>query len=649
MRLTIDFETRSRIDLKKRGVFVYAADPSTEVICLAGKWGNEDHPWVIRGGLLTDPSWLEDLEIHLSNATEIEAHNMQFEAAIWQNVCVPRYGWPPLPVEKLRCSAAKAAMHALPRRLEDACKALGLPIQKDMDGHKLMMKMCKPRKDGTWHETPEQIARLCEYCKQDVLAEEALSNALRDLPPSELEIWRLDQIINQRGIQADIPAARAMLQMVQEHESRLLSRLAWLTRGAVRTAKQVEQLKNHLRGLGVDLPDLAAATVKDALKRKDLGKDAKEILEIRQSLARSSASKYQAILDRANADGRIRGSLLYHGAGTGRWSGAGIQPQNLPSRIKTSSDPSDHLDTILAGGLDLHEALHGDDPMSVAGACVRPILTAGAGCDLVVADYSAIEGRGLAWLAGEETELEGYRAGRDPYITSASLILHKPYDQVTKDERQSPGKISVLACGYQGSAGAVRKFGGEGMTDEEIVEQIVRPWRDAHPMTTRFWYDLEAACTKAVTTPRSTHAARGVSFRVQDKFLLCRLPAGRLLYYFDPRIQLCDTSWGEKREQVTYMTVDSLTKKWVRTSTYGGKLAENVTQAICRDLMAEAMLRVEAAGYPIVLTVHDELVAEVPHGFGSVEEFEELMAVVPSWATGFPLKAAGWQGKRYRK
>ena len=961
LRLFIDFETRSACDLKKHGAHVYSEHPTTDILCMALKWENKS-PFVITPRTTTGAALADLLEI----ATEIWAHNASFEQVMWENVAVPRYGWPPLPLEKLRCSAAKAAMHSLPRRLEDACNALGLPVRKDMEGYKVMMKMCKPRRarkgepeynpndpfGNYWNDDPALHARLQQYCMADVVAEEALSNALRDLPDAELRIWQLDQIINNRGILADLEACRAMLEMVGEHEGKLLKRLGELTNGAVRTAKQVEALRGYLRGLGVDLPDLGAATVKEALKTEGLNETARELLEIRRSLGRSSSAKYQAILDRASDDGRVRGTLLYHGAGTGRWSGSGIQPQNFPSRIKTSAGPEEILEAIMAGGLDLHDMLYADDPMSSAGAITRSVLVAGPGHDLIVADLSAIEGRMLAWLAGEESELEIYRQEKDPYIAAASLILHKPYDQITKEERQSPGKISVLACvaegslvltdkglvpieevtlfqkvwdgegfvshkgavyqgvkevmsygglqatpdhvvfteegeeielreaagrqqrlaqtgpggtpirlgedyltrhankkrvsadslpvsglwcgevdrheqpplredgrvpemqsaknhsdlvaeenvgrevempetdrspvqelrgeggrvpirdrdgswplgdrasgngererdrqnkqrrplragkpplgyqepereqypairtgvsdvsqiqgdtpgdqirgqhpsqsrqqgidlradhpevlrsklqtkrpvwdileagprnrftvsgvlvhncGYQGSVGAVRKFGGEGLTDDEIKEQIVNPWRDAHPMTVQFWWDLERACFDAVKEPGKIFAARGIHFRVKERFLLCRLPSGRLLYYYDPKIQPVMTAWEELKDQVTYMTVNGITRKWGRTNTYGGKLAENATQAAARDILANGMIEAEAAGYPVVLSVHDEIISEVPEGSGSVEEFEGLMCIVPAWANGLPLKAKGFRAKRYRK
>jgi DNA polymerase len=595
-------------------------------------------------------------------ATEIEAHNMAFEYAIWKNVCEKRYGWPPLPTEKLRCSAAKAAMHSLPRRLEDACNALALPVGKDVEGYRLMLKLCKPRRRRKaepeinpddefglyWFNDPEDFARLYEYCLNDVRAEEALSDALRDLPRKELEIFRLDQAINERGIMADLNVCAAMIQFINDHERRLLGQLRTLTQGRVKSAKQVDVLLNYLESQGVLLPDLAAATVEQALKG-DLNAVAKDVLEIRRSLGRSSAAKYSAIMDRASRDGRVRGALLYHGAGTGRWAGAGIQPQNFPSRIKTSAPPEELVECILAGGLPLFQALYEDDPMAAAGACTRSALVAAPGRDLLAADFSAVEGRGLAWLAGEENELAIYRSDADVYVATAAMILHKPYNQVTKEERQKPGKIATLACGYQGGVGAVRKFGGDGMTDEEIKSQIVDPWREAHPMTVRFWHNLEAACMDAVRNPGRVVNAREISFKVANRFLLARLPSGRILYYYDPQIREVETKWGEMKEVVTYMTVDSYTKHWTRAATYGGKLAENVTQATCRDLMAEAMLRVETAGYPIVLTVHDEILAEVPEGYGSLEEFCSLMEEVPRWASGFPVKAAGWRGKRYRK
>lgn len=707
IRVCIDFETRSACDLKKHGAYVYAEDPTTKPLMLAMKWSDEREPSLVLDLETWDPASVQRM---LNRADIIEAHNMAFEHAIWTGVCVPRYGWPRLPIEKLRCSAAKAAMHSLPRNLEGACAALHLPYQKDMEGHRLMLKMCKPRKPRKgepdwnpddefgfyWHEDPEDLERLGEYCMKDVLAEECLSDALRDLPDAELEIWRMDHAINLRGIRADIDSCRSMIEFVGEHESRLLKRIGELTNGAVKTARQVDALKDVLRVLGVDLPDLAAETVAEALKRTDLNGKAKELLEIRRSLGRSSVAKYQSIIDRASEDGRVRGSMLYHGAGTGRWAGAGIQPHNFPSRIKVDGRPETILETVRLGGYAYFQDIYDIDPMAAAAVVTRSVLTAADGKDLVVADLSAIEGRMLAWLAGEETELEAYRQNRDPYITAASMILGKPYDQITKDERQSPGKISVLACGYNGSANAVRKFKGdapirarlqgydlspkelEKEIDLEIIDSIVKPWRQVHPKTVAFWKALEEACFNALRDRGTAYSARAVGFKVQDNFLLCRLPSGRLLFYYDPKLRygvvyfhdelgmLRDgdprldeveengrtvryNATMQEKTEITYMTVHSMTKKWLRTNTYGGKLAENICQAASRDILANGMKLVERAGYPVVLTVHDEIISEVAEDFGSVEEFESLMCAVPEWAAGLPLKAEGFRAKRYRK
>lgn len=655
MRLVIDLETRSACDLKSRGSWVYSEDSTTEVLCLGHKLEGRPADILLPKNYGTPGA----IRLLFAEAAEVWAHNAMFEQAIWQNVCEKRYGWPPLPYEKLRCSAAVAAMHALPRKLESVGAALGLSIQKDAEGARIMRKLCKPRRPKKdedpaallWHEDPADYERLYEYCKRDCEAEEMVIKALRALPLKEIDVWRLDQIVNRRGAMVDLPSCRVMVEFIAAHESKLLARLARLTNGAVKTGRQVEVLRSYLRGLGVDLPDLSAASVAGALETCPPGQ-AREILEIRDSLRRSSSAKYQAMLDRAGKDSRVRDSLLYHGASTGRWAGSGIQPQNFPSRIKTSAPTEEMLEAIRVGGYDLFRALYDDDPMAAAGAITRSCIVAGEGKEFICADYSAVEGRGLAWASGEMDELALYAADVDVYVQTAAKMLKKSPALVTKDERSKLGKVSCLACGYGGGVGAVRRFGGGvDMDDDQVKEQIVTPWRETHPKTVAFWYDMEEAALDAVRNPGKMTAVRGgiVRFKNNGQFLLMRLPSGRLLYYYDPRVEDVETPWGAIKPAVTFMGVNSLTKQWERQATRGTILVENCIQAICRDLLAEAMLLLESAGYPIVLTAHDEVLSEVDEGHGSLEEFIQIMEVVPPWAAGFPVKAVGWRGRRYRK
>lgn len=328
-------------------------------------------------------------------------------------------------------------------------------------------------------------------------------------------------------------------------------------------------------------------------------------------------------------------------------SGRLIQPQNMP-RGNETLHPETILDTWLPRrDLDWIEMLW-SDPMDTISTCLRGLLVAAPGHDLLACDYSAIEGRGLAYLAGEEHVLEGYRQGLDPYRVAASGIFKVPYEAIDKKKRQV-GKVAELLLGYQGGWRALVAGGAErmGMTEQEMKETVTL-WREARPKTVALWKGLEAAAYTCVEKGVETKF-RDVRFRMRGKFLQMVLPSGRPLWYFAPRLQPVTTPWGEEKRMVTAMTVDSTTKQWVRRSYHGGLLVENCCQAFCRDILCMGLIRCEAAGYRVVLHVHDEIVAEVPEGWGSVEEMEELMSEVPSWAAGMPINAEGWRGKRYRK
>lgn len=669
-KLTIDFETRSAAPLKKCGAAAYAADPTTEVICLAMK---PDHletliwfsPAFTGAQAHLPPSvWVasyEEVMRQIEWADIIEAHNAQFEYFIWKYV-MPRYGFKMFDTSKLRCSAAKAAMFGLPRDLAGACAALGVPQQKDIEGSKLMLRLCKPRaarkdekladpdweKKLYWHGSPEEFAREGLYCMQDVRAEEALSEALPDLPEYEQRVWHWDLEVNDRGIRVDVPTVHTIIDLVEEHSAKLTANFRRLT--GLQSPKQRDATLQHLLALGVQMDGLRAKDVEHALSVTEDG-TAKEILEIRKSLSKSSTAKYQAFVNSVCPDDRVRGALMYHGAGTGRWSGRLIQPQNFPRGA--FGDVDNCIDLFKMGDLESVELFYGD-PMVAASTCIRGMIIPSEGNDFICADYSSVEGRVLAWLAGEETALNVYRSGRDPYKVNAAAIYGVPYDDVTKKQRQV-GKVAELALGYQGSVGAFNAMAvnyGVSLPEKE-VKDIVNRWRDHHPETVRLWAELERACTLAVEKPGNVFVYRSARFAVRTihgtPFLAMRLPSGRCLWYCRPRMEFKEMSWGEQKLVVAFDGVNSLTKKFGTQYLYGGLLAENLTQATARDLLVNGMLNAEQHGYNVVMHVHDEAVVEVPEGVGDVPTFENLLCDLPPWAAGLPLKAEGWRGKRYRK
>lgn len=646
MKLTIDFETRSDIDLKKQGLAVYAHSPFTDILCMAYKVGLGPTKIWKRG---------EPFPSDIDVTSSFFAQNSAFEYAIWNLVGVKKYGWPRLPLERLHCTLAMALTHALPGSLEKMAPALGIEKQKDMAGNRVMLQLSRPRKvdeDGTitwWtpEEVPEKFEKLYAYCIQDVEVEAAADEKMLPLIDSERELFLLDHKINNRGVQIDIASVKKAMEVIEEDKKRLDAEMMSITGGKVKSANAAKQITEFLESFGVVVDDVTKTNVIDLLKN-DLNPVCRRVLEIRQEGAKSSNAKLNAMLLRASADGRVRGVHQYHGAGTGRWSGRGIQTQNLPRPNLKQKD----IEGVIANlhkGAEYIDMFYGA-PSSAISDCIRSFITAAKGKTLLVVDFASIEARVLAWLAGQESVLEVFRTHGKIYEAQAASIYNVRLEDVTKDQRQI-GKVAILALGYQGGVGAFQSMAknyGVVVSDKR-ADEIKVAWRNANPKIVKYWYELDNAAINAVLNPSTNFKVGNVTYRAENikgnNFLLCRLPSGRILYYPYPKLET--NKFG--RESVTYKGEDAKTKKWIRMSFYGGLAAENITQAVARDLLAHSMMQLEKEMYEIVMHVHDEIVCEVDENFGTLNNMITIVCKLPAWANGLPIAAEGFASKRYRK
>lgn len=645
--VSVDFETRSTVNLKRTGVYPYARHPSTGIWLMAYAFGDEE-PLLWHPGEPPDPR----LADHILAGGPLAAWNAQFERTMW-HYKMREFGWPVPLISQWWCTMARAACYGLPLHLETAAKALGIEQQKDMDGSRLMQQMCKPRRvepDGTivWWDAPEKIERLGVYCKQDVRTERAIGEQLRPMSDSERRIYLLDQQINDRGVGLDVPLAEAALDVAERALVKANEQISSLTDGDVPAVSAVAAMAGWLHRQGVSCDGVNKQEVASMKARPSLAPAVREVLQIREEAGKSSVAKYESMLEYGREDGRMRGLLAYHGAATGRWAGRGPQPQNFPRG--TVKNPESFIPIVLRRDLDLLSLI--DAPLAVLSSMLRSVMRAAPGHRLIAGDYAAIEARVLAWLAGHEDLLEDFRHGVDVYKGLAAQIYDVPVAEVDKGQRLM-GKIAVLGLGYSmGWAKFIESCAKFGVTiSEEFSKGVVSVYRMANEPIVALWHSLENAALHAVENEGAIIAATGrVRFQRRGAWLYMQLPSGRTLKYREPIIVQKETPWGAVKDTVQFKGFNSVTRQWGPAYLYGGLLAENLTQATARDILAEAMLRLDAAGYPIVLTVHDEIVAEVPEGPPqTAEEFESLMTVVPDWAIGCPIKAEVWEGPRYRK
>lgn len=701
-----------RASAGKKGLTVvnsarYAEHWTTEPLCLAYDLKNGEGRYLWWPGE-PDPEPLFD---HIRRGGLLEAWNVFFERGIWENVCVPRLGWPAVDPRQWRCAMAKARAHALPGSLDKAGEVLGTAAQKDPRGKRLLDRFSIPRNPTKGDPRlrihpegdPEGIA-LYAYCVQDITTEAEISALTPDLDPDEQEWWHVDQAINARGVAIDLPAVEACIEIVEAALLRYDTELRALTGGAVEAASQVARLTAWLHTQGVHLDSLEEETVEAALAGS-LPPQGRRALEIRSLVGSASVKKLFAMANQVCADSRLRNLYTYHGARTGRTIGVGPQPTNLPAggppvrvcaeckhptRRGAETCPWCGADLFLTGekpwghhavedalaiirhrSLDLLEMYFGEALPTISG-CLRGMFVAAPGHDLICSDYSAIEAVVLAELAGEEWRREVFRGHGKIYEMSASKISGVPFSEFERHKKETGehhplrkkiGKISELASGFGGWVNAWKAFGaGEFFTDEEIKSAILG-WRSASPSIPEFWggqtrnwrpelFGVEGCFISAMMQPGQEFGYRGITYVMRGDAVYCRLLSGRLLTYHRPRLTPSDRRAGEW--SISYEGWNTNPKNgpvgWIRMQTWGGRLTENVVQATARDIQVYGLIGLERAGYRVVLHVYDENVVEVPAGWGTVEEVEAIMSTMPPWAAGWPVRAAGgWRGKRYRK
>ena len=701
MKLWIDTETYSEVPIKQ-GTYKYVANTEMMVVT----WAIDKEP-VQLWDLTSDPAMPSDLAMAMLEAEIASAHNALFDRLV-TNHHLPQYA---IPLEKWRCTMVKALAHSLPGSLDKLCEILKVPQDKAKlkVGKELVKLFCKPRpknskiRRATKETHPAEWAQFLEYAKMDIDAMREVDSRLPSWNYSgfELDLWHLDQRINDRGFKVDLDLAESVIEAVAKEQAKLADKTLEITNGEVSSTTKRDALLEHILGeYLISLPDLQGSTLERRLADPDIPEGLKELLRIRLQASTTSTSKYKALVN-GTTDGRLRGTLQFDGAGrTGRWSGRTFQPQNLPRyALDTIANYFDlnpwdiapkHIEQYLDEGIGLLKSGAADlvfeNIMALCSNAIRSCIVAPENRKLVVADLSNIEGRVLAWLADEEWKLNAFNefdtgTGADLYKLAYAKSFRIEPGAVNKEQRQV-GKVQELALGYEGGVGAFLTFSLAYNIDLEdmaqsayeslpsqvyeeaagfydwtlkqkrstfglsreafiVCDSFKRLWRYAHPNTASLWKELEFACIEAVSNPGTTIYCRKFKVRRDGAWLRIGLPSGRALCYPQPQLE---------NGKLSYMGMNQYTRQWSRIKTYGGKLIENCCQAVARDVMASNMQQIENAGFDITLTVHDEIICEAEdRDLWNEHRLAALMSRQPDWAEGLPLAAAGYEAYRYRK
>lgn len=646
-KLSCDIETFSDVDLIRCGVYKYADSPNFEMLLFAYAVDDGDvHIIDIAGG---EELPEEIIQVIKSDTVVKTAYNAQFE-----RVCLSRYLKLPegeyLNPQSWYCTAVQAAELALPLSLADVGSVLGLERQKMTEGKELIKYFCVPCKptksngNRTRNRPCHDINKwetFKKYCMRDVDVERQIADKLKMYPISDEEhrLYVLDQIINDRGVLVDCELAKQAVKL-NSIQSAVAVEQAYMITG-LENPNSVTQLKQWLKENGVEIESMSKKAVKSLADETD--GDVSKMLKLRLLMAKTSVKKYEAVIRSVCSDNRVHGMMRFCGANrTGRWSGNILQPQNLPQNHLP--DLTLARDIVKDGDFEMLDMMFGNVP-NVLSELIRTVLIPKPNHRFIVADFSAIEARVLAWIAGEQWRIDTFKNGGDIYCASASKMFKVPVEKNgVNGELRQKGKISELACGYGGSVGALKNMGAVEMgVQENELQGLINDWRNANPHIVRFWYEVGNAAMKAIKEKTTVPLGKLV-FAYKRGILFIRLPSGRRLSYIKPRI-------GTNRfggDSITYMGINSA-KKWDRLETFGGKLTENIVQGTARDLLANALINAANAGYDTVFHVHDEIICEVPNGYGSVDELCRLMCIKPEWADGLPLNADGFECEYYKK
>ena len=640
MIYSIDFESRSKANLPDVGLDIYANDPTTEVLCIA--FGNTPETINVLPPQNPSTNQLWPLMQHVSKGGKIQAWNAMFEYAIWNCVCVPKYGWPELKLEQVIDSMAIAAANNIPQSLDDAGNFMDSEHKKDAVGKRLIMKLSKPSIKGVFNEDPALLKELYLYCAQDVRTEMSIVANLRPLTAVEQDVWELTQRVNLRGVPVDPYELHNACVAVVRAQDQLDNELLSMT-----GCKPSERAKllDWLNANGASMDDLTAKTVTAKLVDTNLNSTVRRALELRQEGSQTSVAKYAKMME-IQRNGRIRNTLVYHGASTGRWaSRGGLNLQNIARPTISDREIEDAIPLVF-------EQANGT--MDQLSSLVRSAIRAPQGYTFVDVDFSSIENRVGVYLAGQKDKVELFRKGLDEYKVFAAESLYRiSYDEVTKEQRQI-SKSAVLGAMFgQGAKGLVKYAEGMGVTlSEGQAKNAVDNYRTSYARVKELWAKCEGAAILAVENPGNPfRAGDRLVLKVAKNALWMQLPSGRLICWQRPQLELLTTPWGQEKLGVTVHSQNTYTRQWGRNALIGSSIFQSAVQGTARDCLAVAMINLEKAGYEVINSIHDEvlLLVEEQSAESALADVTRIMVQPPTWAPDFPLAAEGWHGNRYRK